>query len=118
MTHDGRTIRFPHPDIRTNDTVKFNLETQEIDEVYKFEPGNTVMITGGNNIGRVGTISHFEKHPGSFDIVHVKDAKNHSFATRAQNVFAIGQGKKTSISLLKDRGIKKTIIEERDAKQE
>ena len=27
ITHDGRTIRFPHPDIKANDTIKvFNIE--------------------------------------------------------------------------------------------
>ena len=40
------------------------------------------MITGGHNLGRVGTVMHREKHPGSFDIVHVKDAVGHTFATR------------------------------------
>ena len=40
------------------------------------------MITGGHNLGRVGTITHRERHPGSFDIVHIKDALGHTFATR------------------------------------
>jgi small subunit ribosomal protein S4e len=39
-----------------------NLETGDIDEVYKLENNQTVMVTGGNNIGRVGVISHVEKH--------------------------------------------------------
>ena len=34
------------------------------------------MLTGGNNIGRVGIITHIERHPGSFEIVHVKDQRN------------------------------------------
>ena len=42
------------------------------------------MITGGHNLGRVGVIQHREKHPGSFDIVHVKDAVGHTFATRLE----------------------------------
>lgn len=25
VTHDGRTIRFPHPDIKKNDTIKVSL---------------------------------------------------------------------------------------------
>merc|ERR1719327_2436060 len=29
-THDGRTMRYPHPDICIGDTVKFNLATKEI----------------------------------------------------------------------------------------
>ena len=49
------------------------------------------MITGGHNLGRVGAIIHRDRHPGSFDIVHVKDAAGHSFATRLGNVFVIGE---------------------------
>lgn len=44
--------------------------------------GNLCMITGGRNLGRVGTVVNRERHPGSFDIVHVKDAQGHTFATR------------------------------------
>lgn len=54
VTHDGRTLRFPHPDIKGGDTIKLNLETGDIDEWYKSENGNSVMVIGGNNIGRVG----------------------------------------------------------------
>merc|ERR1712167_281216 len=31
VTHDGRTIRYPHPDIKVNDSIKLNLETGEVD---------------------------------------------------------------------------------------
>ena len=48
------------------------------------------MVTGGRNTGRVGTIMSRERHPGSFDIVHVKDANGHTFATRINYVFIIG----------------------------
>lgn len=40
------------------------------------------MITGGRNLGRVGIVTNRERHPGSFDIVHIKDANEHIFATR------------------------------------
>ena len=49
------------------------------------------MVTGGHNIGRVGSIVHRDRHPGSFDIVHVKDAAGHTFATRLSNIFVIGE---------------------------
>ena len=42
------------------------------------------MITGGRNLGRVGTVTHRERHPGSFDIVHIKDSQGHTFATRCE----------------------------------
>jgi len=114
VTHDGRTIRFPHPDIKKNDTVKLNLETGEIDSLVKFENGASIMVTGGNNIGRVGILQHVERHPGSFDIVHIRDATGSTFATRIGNIFIIGEGKKPIISLLPRKGIKLSNIEERD----
>ena len=114
VTHDARTIRFQHPDIKVNDTVKYNLKTGEIEAFYKFEQGATVMISGGKNIGRVGTISHVSKHDAQFDIVHIRDARNKTFATRSSNVFVIGQEKKAGISLPKGKGLAYNIIEERD----
>lgn len=114
VTHDGRTIRFPHPDIKKNDTVKVNLDNGEVESLVKFENGASVLITGGNNIGRVGILQHVEKHPGSFDIAHIKDTRGHHFATRIGNVFVIGEGKKPIISLLPEKGIKLSLVEERD----
>ena len=72
------------------------------------------MIIGGNNIGRVGVLQHIEKHPSSFDIAHIKDANGHAFATRVSNVFVIGEGKKSVISLLPQKGLKLSLIEERN----
>merc|ERR1712032_1316236 len=98
------------------DTVRVDLATNKILDHVKFETGNSVMVSAGNNIGRVGTIVHREKHPGSFEIVHIKDAVGHVFATRLQNVFVIGMGSKPWISLPKGNGVKLSIIEDRNAK--
>jgi Ribosomal protein S4E len=70
------------------------------------------MLTGGHNIGRVGVVTRREKHPGSFEIVHLKDSAGHTFSTRINNVFILGQGTKSLVSLPKDKGVKKSIIEE------
>eukprot|EP00439_Symbiodinium_sp_Y106_P025693 s48_g3.t1 len=115
VTHDGRTLRFPDPDVKANDTVRLDLETGKIMDHLKFEVGNTVMISGGNNIGRVGTITHREKHPGSFEIIHIKDTAGHSFNTRLENVFVIGQANKPWISLPKGNGVKLSIVEDSGA---
>merc|ERR1712110_530906 len=58
ITHDGRTIRYPDPDIKPNDTVRIDLASNKILDYVKFETGNSVMINGGNNNGRVGVIQH------------------------------------------------------------
>jgi len=114
VTHDGRTIRYVDPAVKPRDTVKFDLQTGKITAHIKFEPGNVCMITAGANKGRVGIIVTREKHPGSFEIVHLKDRKGNAFATRSGNVFVIGEGAKPWISLPRGRGIKLTIEEEKE----
>jgi small subunit ribosomal protein S4e len=115
--HDGRTIRYPDPLIQVNDTVKVDLETGKITDYVRFDVGNLVMITMGRNLGRIGVITHKERHPGSFDIVHIKDAAGQSFATRITNVFVIGSGNKALISVPRGKGIKKTILEEAEGRR-
>ncbi|CAM6086545.1 unnamed protein product [Calypogeia fissa] len=111
-TFDGRTIRYPDPLIKVNDTIKIDIETGKVVEFIKFDIGNVVMVTGGRNRGRIGTIQHREKHKGSFDIIHVVDAAGHQFATRMGNVFTIGQGTKAWVTLPRGKGIKLSIVEE------
>jgi len=112
-THDGRTIRYPDPLIKKNDTVQIDLKTGKITGHLKFDVGNLAMVTKGANIGRVGVITSKEKHPGSFDIVHLKDKKGVPFATRLSNVFVVGDNTKPWISLPKAKGQRLTILEER-----
>ena len=118
VTHDGRTIRYPDPQIGLNDTVQVNIATGKIMDSIKFDIGNLVMATGGRNLGRVGLITHRERHHGSFDIIHIKDALGHSFATRMTNVFVIGKGQKALVSLPRQKGIRLTVAEERDRRLE
>jgi len=138
VTHDGRTIRYPDPAIRVNDTIRLTLPTKltspekpkavgvaphgvapspKIDGFIHFEVGNLVSCTGGRNIGRAGIVVSKERHLGGFDIVHVRDAMDKEFSTRATNVFVIGEGTKPWISLPKNKGIKLSITEERDQKR-
>jgi len=91
VTHDARTIRYPNPDIKVNDSIMVNIETGKIMKSIPFEQGNVCMITGGHNLGRVGIVMHRDRHPGSFDIVHVKDSNGNTFATRLSNVFILGR---------------------------
>lgn len=82
VTHDGRTIRFPNPEIKANDTVRINLRNGEITDYYKFEVGCTVMIKWWNNIGRVAELTRIERHDGSYNIIYCKDPKTNEFSTR------------------------------------
>jgi len=114
VTNDARTIRYPDPLVKVHDTIQVDIATGKIIDFIKFEANNLCMITGGHNLGRVGTITSRERHPGSFDIVHIKDAIGHVFATRLSYVFIIGKANKAYVSLPRGNGIRLTIAEERD----
>ncbi|EKX43680.1 small subunit ribosomal protein S4e, cytoplasmic [Guillardia theta CCMP2712] len=119
VTHDGRTIRYPDPLIKPNDTVQIDLATNTIIGFSKFEVGNVCAITGGHNIGRVGIIQSTEKHPGSHNIVHIKDKTGATWATRQSNVFVLATGKKPEKAyILRTQGIKHSIIEEQRRRQD
>ena len=66
VTHDARTIRYPDPAIKANDSVVIDLKTGKITDSIKFDTGNTVMVIGGRNTGRIGTITHRERHASKF----------------------------------------------------
>jgi len=114
VTHDGRTIPYPDPKIKIGDTLKYDFMKGTITQICPFRVGGLSMVTSGRGVGRVGVIEKVEKHPGLFDIVHLRDAKDHKFATRKDNVFIIGAGTRPLITLPKTKGIKFTVIEERD----
>jgi small subunit ribosomal protein S4e len=118
VTHDGKTMRYPDPHTKVLDTVKIDLATMRPTEVIKFEIGCQVYINSGKNKGRVGILTSRDRHPGMFDIVHVRDLAGNVFSTRLKNVFVIGAGgkAKTSITLPKGKGVKLSITEERDRK--
>ncbi|KAL4838508.1 hypothetical protein H8958_018178 [Nasalis larvatus] len=81
VTHDAHTIRYPDPLIKVNDTIQIDLETGKIMDFIKFDTGHLCMVTGDADLGRIGVITNRERHPGSFDMVHMKDTNGNSFAT-------------------------------------
>ncbi|KAL3072055.1 hypothetical protein niasHS_015446 [Heterodera schachtii] len=65
VTHDARTIRYPDPHIKADDTVVIDIGTGKVTDYVKFDAGNICMITGGHNIGRVGiTLLAIHSLPG------------------------------------------------------
>eukprot|EP00972_Heterocapsa_arctica_P047736 7041354-Heterocapsa_arctica.AAC.1 len=70
------------PRIKVHDMVRLELATGKILNFAASKVGNIVKNSGRNNIDRVGDITHRETHPGSCEMVHAKDAVDHTFATR------------------------------------
>jgi small subunit ribosomal protein S4e len=112
ITHDARTLKFPDPEIKVNDTVKVDIATGKVLDFVKFEIGNVAMVTGGHSVGRVGVITSREKHPGHYEIIHMRDKLGRVFVTRLANVFVIGKGEKPMVTLPKGDGLKMTIMED------
>ena len=113
-TSDGRTLRYPNPLIKKHDTIKINLENNEIVDYYKYKIGAHVLIVGGNNIGRAGVIGKIEKYPGSYEIVYIKDTTGKEFSTRLTNIFITGDQRpeinvekyNTLLSIIEERNLK------------
>ncbi|KAI4544140.1 hypothetical protein MG293_004406 [Ovis ammon polii] len=103
VTHDAHTICYPKFLIKVNDIIQIDLKTGNITDFIKFNAGNLCMVTGGANLGRVAMITDRERHPGSFDVAHVKDASGNSFAIQLSNNFVIGTDNGPWISLPRER---------------
>ncbi|EHB11431.1 40S ribosomal protein S4 [Heterocephalus glaber] len=91
VTHDARTIRYPDPLIKVNDTIQIDLDTGKITDFIKFDTGNLCMVTGGANLGKIGVITNRKRHPGSFDVAHVKDANDNRFATQLSHILLLAK---------------------------
>merc|ERR1712224_282818 len=110
---DGRTLRFPNPEIRVGDSIKLDLNhatKKPIMDFYKFDIDVLVMVVQGRNRGRVGNIRKIERHLGAYNLAHIVDARGHIFATRESNIFVIGQSK-PEVVLSSDEGVKINILE-------
>ncbi len=83
----------------------------------QFEVGNLAMVTGGYSHGRIGVITMRERHPGGYDIVHLKDSAGNVFLTRIGNVFVLGHGNKPMIGLPRGGGVRLTIQQEKDKRE-
>jgi len=44
VTHDGRTVRYPDPIIKVNDTIQLEIATSKIMDSIRFDSGNFTPI--------------------------------------------------------------------------
>jgi small subunit ribosomal protein S4e len=114
-THDGRRIRYASPTIKIGDTLVVDIATQKIQQVLKMRVGKVAMVTGGASRGRIGSIVSLERHPGAFDIAHLRDERGQEFITRKSNIFVIGESNSDiKVTLPKQRGVRPNVVEERE----
>lgn len=72
------------------------------------------MVTRDADLARLGVITMRERYPGSFDVVHMKDAKGNGFTTRLSKILVISKSNKPQTSLSQGKWIHLTIAGERD----
>ena len=101
VTHDGRTVRFPDPLIKINDSIVFDLVEKKIIDFIKFGIGSLCLVIGGSNIGKIGIVIQREQNQGFSSIIKLKDASDYEFSTKLSNIFVIGKGNKSIVSLPK-----------------
>ncbi|KAI5192472.1 small subunit ribosomal protein S4e [Nematocida minor] len=109
-TNDGRTIKYADPSIKIGDSIKLNLETQEMEEFYHLEVGKTAYTFRGKNLGCVGIIREIKTHMGGFSMSILEDLNGRTFITRTDNLIVIGEAGESMISLPKERGIRTTAM--------
>nr|XP_055153878.1 40S ribosomal protein S4, Y-like [Symphalangus syndactylus] len=114
VTHDTGTIHYPDPLIGVNKTMQIDLGTGKIINFIKFHTGNACMVIGGASLSHVGVTPNRERHPGSLNVVRVRDANGNSFALKLSNFFVTGNGSKSWISLPMEKGTRLTIADERE----
>lgn len=108
---DGRTVRFVHPDVKINDTLKIDLATGKPVEHVKMEIGALALVTNGHSMGRIGRVIAIENHDASVNMVTLQDARKETFCTTTKNVFIIGTDGKALITLPKEKGIKRSVCD-------
>lgn len=109
-TNDGRTIKYADPSIKIGDSIKFNLETQEMEAFYPLQAGKTAYTFRGKNLGCIGIIREIKVHAGGFSMSVLEDLNGRSFITRTDNLIVIGDSGESLISLPKERGIRTTAM--------
>uniref|UniRef100_A0A1I7XF19 Small ribosomal subunit protein eS4 n=1 Tax=Heterorhabditis bacteriophora TaxID=37862 RepID=A0A1I7XF19_HETBA len=107
-TTDGRTLRYPDPHIKVNDSVVLDVTTSKITDFVKFEPGNLAMDV------LVSLVTE-KSFPELLMLSILKMQLDTPLPLgNVSNVFVIGKGNKALVSLPSGKGIRLTVAEERD----
>jgi small subunit ribosomal protein S4e len=99
--HDGRTLAInPEEEaaisiqeISPKDSIMFNLESEEMEELYPFSEGNIALVMGGHNVGLVGKITEIESQIGRKMRTITFEAEEGEIKTTDTHIFIVGKGK-------------------------
>ncbi len=103
--HDGRNILLNNDDeltkkIKNGYTVKIEVPSQEIKEVYPLEENMFAMVTEGHHQGKMGQITEINKRFGPMASEVTFSSDKGEFSTALEYVFIVGQ-EEPAITLLR-----------------
>lgn len=95
--HDGRNIRLANDDerlaeIKVNGTLKINVPSQEIEEIFHIEEESWAIVTEGRHQGKIGQIMEIDKRfgPKASDVTFMNREEEDEFKTAIEYVFILG----------------------------
>jgi small subunit ribosomal protein S4e len=89
--HDGRNL-ISEENISAGDVINLKIPEQEINEIFEFEEGSTVLVTGGKHTGEIGKVSEIVINKSSNpNTVLIENNKKDSFITLKDYAFVIGK---------------------------
>ncbi|MCC7553466.1 MAG: 30S ribosomal protein S4e [Methanobacteriaceae archaeon] len=98
--HDGKNLIVDEDKYSVSDVISLKCNDNEIEEVFKFEIGAPILVTGGKHTGEIGTISEINVDKSSNpNTVIIENSKKDTFLTLKDYTFILGKDEPT-ISLL------------------
>ncbi len=91
--HDGKTLVGDFDEFKPSDGVKLALPELKVLERFPFEKGATALITGGKNVGKVGTITDVKLVEGAQPNIVTLEAGSETFQAPEHYVFVVGKEK-------------------------
>jgi len=89
---DGRNILIKKDDYKTGDTIVFDLSKKEIKHL-KLEKDALIYLTGGKNIGKMGTFESIKQFPGSQKDKIIFKIDKQKLESSKEYAFVIGKDK-------------------------
>lgn len=92
--HDGTTLHVSeNENYKTKDSLLLSIPEKKILRHLKYEKGSLVFVTGGKQIGKMGSIKQIEIKEGSSPNIITIESQNGIFDTVDDYVFVIGEDK-------------------------
>lgn len=98
--HDGKNLIVEEDKYSVSDVISLKISDNQIEDIFKFEEGASVLVTGGKHTGEIGIISEININPSSNpNTIIIENRKKDTFLTLKDYAFVIGKDS-PSISLL------------------